>query len=147
MYFLSITRLRIRSLRYMPPFVFKTLRAVAQIRRSAGYLDGAVLRDRKRTFWTMTLWADQAAMRRYIASGDHLEVMPKLMAWCDEASIVHWFQPTGELPTWPNADARMRAEGRPSKVHNASANHLTLTFEPPRLSAATAIKPLANTLS
>ena len=130
--FLSLTRLRIRSLRFLPFFAVHTLRSVAQIRKSPGYLQGALLADRRFTFWTLTAWNSQESMRQYILSGAHKQAMPHLLHWCDEASVAHWDQPDPTLPNWPEAGHRMRTTGRPSKVLHPSPNHATLTYATPR---------------
>ena len=141
--FVSITRLRVRSLRFMPAFIVQALGTNRQVRQAAGFVAGSLLPDRQRTFWTMTLWQDQAAMRHYITHGSHLQAMPKLMHWCDEASIVHWDQPDQILPSWDEADRQMRADGRPSKVRHPSANHHALNYRPPRTTRATPIAPVS----
>jgi quinol monooxygenase YgiN len=138
----SVTRLRIRSLRFMPGFALYALRSLSQSRRAPGFHDGSLLRDRKLTFWTMTVWRDQHAMRAYMASGAHLKAMPKLQAWCDEASVVHWTQDGAATPEWAEADRRMRMEGRASKVRRPSAVHASLGFAAPRLSGAVPIRPV-----
>lgn len=125
----------------MPAFAIDTSRAFAQAQRSDGFLHGSVLRDRKWTFWTMTLWTNEAAMRNYITTGDHRKAMPKLLEWCDEASIVHWTQEGEDAPTWEQADTRMRGEGRPSKVNSPSPRHIDLSYDAPRTTNATAIRP------
>ena len=140
MTFVSITRLRIRSPRFMPRFVLHTWRTLRQIRQAPGYIDGSLLADRKRTFWTMTLWQDQAAMRAYMTSGAHLKAMPMLLGWCDEASVVHWTQDDAVAPNWGEADRRMRTEGRPSKVRHPAGNHADLSFAAPRLGGAVPIR-------
>ena len=137
MAFVSITRLRIRSIRFMPSFAIHALTTSAQAKRAEGFIAGSLLPDRRFTFWTMTLWHAQADMRRYIASGGHRKAMPKLIHWCDEASIVHWQQDGRELPDWLEADRRMRAEGRPSKVRHPTADHADLRYAPPRITRAT----------
>lgn len=141
MAFVSITRLRLRALRFVPLFALDALRTTAQVRRADGYLTGAILRDRALTFWTMTVWRDAADMKRYIVDGSHLKAMPKLMHWCDEASITHWTTETADLPGWDEADRRMRGEGRPSKVRYPSAGHAALDYRPPRLTGAAPIPP------
>ena len=141
MVFVSITRLRIRSRRFLPMFVFYTLRALLQVRRANGFLGGSILADRKWVFWTMTRWEGQAEMRRYMTSDAHLKAMPKLLDWCDEASVVHWTGSDEHPPTWQDADARMRAEGRPSKVRNPSSNHHDLSYRPPTTTIAIPIGP------
>lgn len=139
--FVSITRLRIRSVWFMPQFALHALSSQRQCKRATGFLDGSLLPDRRLTFWTMTLWRDQADMRAYITGGAHLKAMPKLLDWCDEASIVHWTQDSVSPPSWEEADQRMRTQGRPSKVRHPSALHASLNFAAPRITAATPIKP------
>jgi hypothetical protein len=140
MAFVSVTRLRIRSLRFLPAFLVVTARTRAQVREAEGFLDGALLPDRRWTFWTATLWRDQAAMRSYMVSGAHLAAMPKLLDWCDEASVVHW-DGAGALPDWPEADRRMRASGRASKVRRPSPLHAELGYAAPRVTRSVRIAP------
>ena len=130
--FVSITRLRVRSWRFLPAFFLQTGSVIAQARKADGFGGGALLRDRQHTFWTLTLWQDQEGMRRYITSGAHLKVMPRLMDWCDEASVVHWWQANAAMPDWLEAERRMRAEGRISKVRNPSPDHAEMRFAAPR---------------
>ena len=140
MTFVSITRLRVRSIRFMPWFAVDTVRTSRQVKTAEGFLGGSLLADRKRTFWTMTLWREQPDMRRYMTGGAHLKAMPKLLHWCDEASVVHWEQPDATAPDWLEADRRMRTEGRPSKLHHPGPNHRDLTYDAPRISGAVPIK-------
>lgn len=141
MAFVSITRLRIRSLRFLPGFALYTQQALAQVRKAEGFLGGSLLRDRKLTFWTMTAWTDRESMRRYMTSGAHLRAMPKLLDWCDEASVVSWTRAKATAPGWGEADRRMRVEGRPSKVRHPSPDHQALAYRAPRLSQAIPIRP------
>lgn len=136
MTFVSITRLRIRSWRFLPAFFWHAVRSQAQVTRAEGFTAGSLLRDRRFTFWTMMLWRDSAVMRQYMTRGAHLRAMPKLLEWCDEASVVHWQQDGGDLPDWAEANRRMRAEGRPSKVRHPSTAHAALAYRAPRLSGA-----------
>ena len=140
--FVSLTRLRIRSFRFMPLFVPYTLLTVRQVRRAPGFLRGALLPDRRFTFWTMTAWDSQESMRQYMISGSHKAAMPKLMEWCDEASVAHWTQDNVELVSWEEADRRMRAMGRASKVKRPSAEHASLRYREPRTSGSAPITPV-----
>jgi hypothetical protein len=116
MLFLSLTRLRIRSVRYLPLFALYTTRSLRQAKRAPGFHSGKLLPDRNWVFWTMTAWRDMDAMRRFITSGAHKSAMPHLLDWCDEASVAHWEQEGLSLPSWDEADQRMRELGRSSKV-------------------------------
>jgi Domain of unknown function (DUF3291) len=130
--FVSVTRLRIRSWRFLPGFALMALGSQKQVQSAVGFRGGALLPDRRWTFWTLTAWDSEADMRAYMTTGDHRRAMPKLVTWCDEASVVHWEQPHDQLPTWATAAERMRLEGRPSKVRFASAGHAAMDFDAPR---------------
>ena len=130
--FISVTRLRLRSIRYLPSFAVYTLRSLGQVKWSPGFQSGNLLLDQSWTFWTMTAWDSEESMRGYMTSGPHKAAMPKLLDWCDEASVVHWFQEETVLPAWTEADRRMRASGRASKVRNPSPQHASLSYRPPR---------------
>ncbi len=139
--FISLTRLRIRSFRLMPFFVWHTLRSLRQVRSSPGFQTGALLPDRSFTFWTLTAWDTPESMRGYLISGAHKAAMPHLLHWCDEASVAHWTQPEPNLPSWTEADRRMRSEGRPSKVSHPSPHHADLTYPAPRTTGGAPICP------
>lgn len=141
MVFVSLTRLRVRSLRFLPFFYLRTIGTLGQVKKAPGFLGGALLADRSWTFWTMTAWDSPESMRGYMLSGAHKEVMPKLMVWCDEASVAHWSQEESGLPSWVEADARMRVEGRISKVRYPSPDHAGLRYREPRTTTGGTIRP------
>jgi hypothetical protein len=132
MTFISLTRLRLRSIRFVPFFFIHAVRSNNQVRQSSGFLGGSLLNDRDWTFWTMTAWDSPESMRAYMISGAHKQAMPKLLHWCDEASVAHWQQESTDLPLWTEADHRMRIEGRISKVMHPSPGHASLNFAAPR---------------
>ncbi len=130
--FVSLTRLRLRRLWFVPGFVRHALPSFRQAQTAPGFQDGSVLRDRRLTFWTMTAWKDLESMRAYMLSGAHQKAMPLFANWCDEGSVVHWEAAGPALPTWPEAEHRMRTQGRASKLRHPSPNHADLTFSPAR---------------
>jgi hypothetical protein len=132
MVFVSLTRLRIRSLRFVPLFAVQTLRSLRQVKQAPGFITGTLLADRSWAFWTLTVWDSQESMRAFMTSGAHKQAMPHLMHWCDEASVAHWTQPDATLPAWTEADKRMRESGRISKVLHPSPQHETLSYRAPR---------------
>jgi Domain of unknown function (DUF3291) len=132
MAFVSVTRLRIRSVFYLPQFVWYAIQSQRQAQYAPGLIAGQVVRDARSAFWTMTMWEDERAMEVFRVQGAHRGAMPKLLDWCDEASLVHWTQESSELPTWQEAYERLIKNGRPSKVRHPSAAHLARQFPPPR---------------
>ena len=145
MIFVSLTRLRIRSARFLPFFLLHMLRTVMQLRKAPGFRHGDLLADRSWTFWTMTAWDNQQNMRDYMTTGSHKNAMPHLLHWCDEAAVAHWTQPEAALPSWTEAGHRMSDSGRASKVLNPSPQHATLSFSPPRTIASAAFRPSRQT--
>lgn len=137
----SVTRARVRSLWSLPAFALAAQASLSQARKASGFVAGSLAPDRAMTFWTLTVWTGEEAMRAYILSGAHRAAMPKFANWCDEASVVHWTQADEAEPTWSYAVDRMRREGRPSKVRRPSPDHQTMTFAAPRFAAAAPIAP------
>ena len=129
----SVTRLHLRGLGALLPFLRDNERAASQILTSPGFVKGKLLVAGPRTYWTVTVWRDEASMRAYRGGGAHGEVMKKLAGWCDEASVVHWTQESADLPTWKIAHERMSREGRPSRVDLPSADHCNGIIAPPRV--------------
>jgi hypothetical protein len=132
MAFISITRLRMRSVWYLAPFLWETMKITRQAQRTSGFLGGKLLRERNGAFWTVTAWEDGSAMNAFRTQGAHGGAMPKLLDWCDEAAVVHWSQLTDALPSWQEAHYRMMKDGRPSKVKHPSPAHLSHEIPEPR---------------
>ncbi len=116
----SITRLRVRSWRYLLPFLSFALRSAWQAKRAEGNLGVSLLRDAHLAFWTRTIWTTEATMKAFMLSGPHRNAMPRLLNWCDEAALVHWAQATEQPPDWLEAHRRIQQEGRRSKVNYPS---------------------------
>jgi hypothetical protein len=129
--FISVTRLRLRSWVYLPPFIVQAFRAIRQAANAEGNLAVATLRDRRNTFWTTTSWSSEDSMKAFMRSGAHAAAMKKLLNWCDEATLAHWTQDDANLPTWDQAHARIQREGRQSKVNYPSAAHTANRIPPP----------------
>jgi len=122
----------LRSVRFLPGFAFHAVRSQIQVKKAPGFLSVALLPDRHWTFWTMTAWDSEASMRQFMTTGSHQSAMPHLLHWCDEASVAQWTQADAALPTWAEADRRMRETGRASKVKYPSPQHANLSYEAPR---------------
>jgi heme-degrading monooxygenase HmoA len=129
----SVTRLRIRRFIYLLPFLWSTRRSQAQVVGAPGFLGGRLLVDAHRTFWTLTAWESEKAMKAYRGSGVHSAVMPKLAHWCDEAAVAHWESTDAAIPAWPQASEFLAHQGKPSRVLHPSPAHEALQFPPPRL--------------
>lgn len=131
----SVTRLRVRSWRFLPSFFLQALRAARQATVADGNMAVRVLRDRRNTFWTATMWTTPEAMKKFMLAGVHRQVMPKLLNWCDEAAVLHWTQEGSNLPAWTEVWRRLQTEGRRSKVNHPSPVHIAHQFPEPLSSA------------
>jgi heme-degrading monooxygenase HmoA len=142
MAFISVTRLRVRSFRYLPEFLWDTAQSVRQVQRSSGFLGGRLLVNLPYVFWTMTVWLDEAAMNAFRTGGAHRKAMPKLLHWCDEAAVVHWTEGSPEIPAWQQAQQHMAENGRLSKVNHPSPAQAARQIPAPRPSRiAQTLKP------
>jgi hypothetical protein len=130
--FVSVTRLRVRSFRYLPVFLIGAFRSARQAKNASGNLAVSLLSDANFTFWTRTLWNDERSMRAFMLAGAHRRIMPRLLQWCDEAAVAHWLQDSLEPPSWQDVHRRLQHEGRASKVDYPSAAQLRFEIPPPK---------------
>ena len=131
---ISITRLRLRSWLYAPPFFYQAVRTSNQAAAADGNLAVKVLRESGNVFWTATSWSSANAVKTYMLAAPHGPVMRKLMDWCDEAAVVRWEQESAELPSWDEAHRRLQQDGRLSKVRHPSLAHTAHQFPAPAAS-------------
>jgi hypothetical protein len=136
----SITRLRVRSLRYLPAFLLGALRSAREAKNAPGSLAVSVLSDANLAFWTRTLWTDERSMRAFMLAPAHRAVMPKLLQWCDEAAVAHWLQESLAPPPWEEVHRRLQNEGRISKVDHPSVGQLRFAFPPPKTTRQLTLK-------
>jgi heme-degrading monooxygenase HmoA len=134
MVFVSLTRLRLNSTWRLPRMAWNIVLTMRQTTRASGFLGGRVLRDAHNTFWTITMWDNEKAMRAYRGDGAHKRVMPHLKVWCDEAAVAHWTQEDQTLPDWGEAHRRLGAEGRLSPVNKPTDAHKAKEFAAPVVS-------------
>lgn len=119
----SVTRLRLRSLRYLLPFAWHARRARLQAERSPGCRGAQVRKTQGLAFWTLTYWDDEKSLRQYMLRGPHREAMPKLAHWCDESAVTHWQHEGTDCPGWDVATTRLAEQGRLSRVEHPSDLH------------------------
>ena len=130
----AVTRLHVRSVRFLLPFGWYSWVSFRQAKHARGNLAVDLRKAEGLAFWTLTIWQNEAAMSAYRIAPPHLHAMPKLLEWCDEAAVVHWNQVSTELPDWQTAEQRMAESGRLSKVNHPSADQKAgrLDFTAPR---------------
>ncbi len=132
--FVSVTRLRVRSVKYLPAFLWQAILSKRQAERSPGFVGGKLLLDAHWTFWTLTVWEQEREMKAFRSSRPHAQVMPQLARWCDEAAYAHWMRTDNSVPGWTEAYEHLVSEGRLSRVSHPSREHDARRFAQPRLS-------------
>ncbi|MFM2126367.1 MAG: hypothetical protein RL328_2818 [Acidobacteriota bacterium] len=128
----SVTRLRVRSVWQLPRFFRHAIPSNLQARKAPGNLGVDLLNDAHFTFWTKTVWKDEAAMRAYMLSGAHRSAMSAIQEMASEASVVHWQQESVVAPDWQEAHRRMVESGRATRLKYPTADHLAGEILPPR---------------
>jgi hypothetical protein len=117
----SVTRLRVRSWWYLPEFLWRSLASKRHAKRLPGFLAGALGTAPKLTFWTTTVWQDEASMKRFRDTGAHKPAMRRLLELCDEASLARWTQDAATMPGADEMLDRLQSSGRISKVRHPTA--------------------------
>ncbi len=130
MIFISVTRLRVKSILYLIPFFKANEASVKELKQSSGLIKGKELIDKKLTFWTITIWEDESSMKKFRGCDAHRHAMQHLPNWCDEASYHHWMQEESEFPTWETISQKLFSEGKLSKVRHPSKAQLANQFPP-----------------
>jgi len=132
MYFISVTRLRVRSFIFFPQFFYENESSIRAIKKIDGFIAGKELVDKKLTFWTVTLWKSDQAMKIFRNNNPHKRVMRKLPLWCDEASYTHWLLDEPAIPDWGTIYKKMITEGKITKVKYPSAQQAAMNYPAPR---------------
>jgi hypothetical protein len=122
--YVSVTRLRPRSLRFLPAIAFHIWRSRLQIARADGFVAGYLATSPGLALWTVTLWSGRDAMLAFRNTAAHLRAMPLLIKSCDEAAVTGWETDSLAAPEPADVAARM-SEGRISKVRHPSPAQAT----------------------
>src|SRR5579872_1141800 len=132
--FVSVTRLRVQLVRHLPLIWWNTFLMKRQVVRAPGFVGGRLLVDAHRTYWTLTVWEDEKAMKAFRGSGAHSRAMSRLPKWCDEAAYAHWeTTDDASVPAWLEAYEHLVKDGKLSRVESPSPDHAARRFPPPRL--------------
>jgi hypothetical protein len=116
----SITRARLRSIRFLLPFARCTLRCWWQARNKAGNLGVRLRKTRGLRFWTLTIWKDEDALKAYRDVLLRGKVVPRARHWFDENSAARWEQENMEMPRWEDAASRLKEHGHLYEVDHPS---------------------------
>jgi heme-degrading monooxygenase HmoA len=128
MYFISVTRLRVRSVRFLPQFILANEASIKSIKKIAGFISGKELIDKGLTFWTVTLWESDQAMKYFRNNDPHKSAMRKLPDWCNEGAYVHWTPEDEVIPGWDILYKKLMTEGKLTKIKHPSAQQEGMNY-------------------
>jgi hypothetical protein len=131
MYFISVTRLRVKSLIYLPRFLLGNAAVLRSIKKIEGFICGKELVDKGFTFWTVTLWESDQAMKYFRNRDPHQSAMRNLPGWCDEGAYVHWIQEEAVIPDWNLLYKKLITEGKTTKVKQPSTRQEGMKYPAP----------------
>ncbi len=103
------TKLPLTAHRHVPGFLRDTLRIRAQLKSAPGLVGYGLLAELgRRTFWTVSVWEDEASLRTFAAAEPHRSITRRVPGRMGQ-SVFHAFEVRGaELPLrWPDVQARL----------------------------------------
>jgi hypothetical protein len=131
MYFVSVTRLRVRSLFFLPRFFLANEASIKSLRKINGFISGKELVDKGLVFWTVTLWETSEAMKHFRNNDPHKTAMRNLPHWCNEGAYVHWTQEEDVIPQWPVLHQKLLESGKTTKVKFPSGKQSNMDYALP----------------
>jgi hypothetical protein len=108
-YVAMASRLPLKSYRFVPGFLRDTLQIRRQLAQSAG-LVGYTLNAglARKTFWTFSVWDDQASLDKFAASEPHRAIIERLRPRMSPARFEFFPVSGADLPlTWAQITARV----------------------------------------
>lgn len=107
----TVTYLKPKSMRAALELMRRSNVVARQAAVTEGYLGGRLAIERRFAFWTVTSWADGAALARFRDSGAHADAVPRQPELAASSAFVTWHAADGELPGWDDCYARVAAHG------------------------------------
>jgi hypothetical protein len=108
------SRLELRRLRDVPAFFAAALRIRRQMLAAPGAAGLSLIAEpARRTFWTLSAWQDQAALRAATGAEPHLGLMKRFRPVMAGSRFVTWTADTVPVP-WDEARRRL---ADPDTVH------------------------------
>jgi heme-degrading monooxygenase HmoA len=102
------TKLPLTTHRYVPGFLRDTMKIRRQLATTPGLIGYSLLAEiRAKSFWTVSVWEDEPAIKAFSSADPHQSIMRRLPARMGESAF-RTFEVTGrELPlTWPASKVR-----------------------------------------
>ncbi len=107
--FLSIaTFLPVRRWLDVIPFLRMSSRVSGQLMKSEAIRFGVKTDLLRKRFWTVSVWSDRVAMRRFVAAEPHATAVKRFARWAGQgAAFVEWTSEDGSID-WDVAKEKMK---------------------------------------
>jgi heme-degrading monooxygenase HmoA len=117
------SRLPLRRRRSIPGFLRDTLAIRRQLARAHGMVGYALDAElARKTFWTFSVWEDQASLDAFAASGPHRAITRRLRPLMGQTRFESFQIPGSDLPmTWDQMKAPVRSQGGPDGTRQGTA--------------------------
>jgi heme-degrading monooxygenase HmoA len=104
-----VTKLPLTAHRHVPGFLRDTMRIRRQLAGAPGLVGSSLLAElRAKTFWTVSVWDDEAALRAFAAADPHHAVMRRVPARMGQSAFRTFVVAGRELPlSWPASKDRV----------------------------------------
>ena len=121
-YLAMASRLPLRRRRSIPGFLRDTLAIRRQLARADGLVGYALDAElARKTFWTFSVWEDQACLDAFASSDPHRAIITRLRPLMGTTRF-EFFQVRGsDLPlTWDQMKAPVRTQDSPGRARSAT---------------------------
>jgi len=106
----QVSRLELARFRDVPGFLVAALRIRRAAKRATGFFGMALMAEPfRRTFYTVSAWHDEAALRAFVGVDIHRSVMARYGPRMGATHFVTWeqAQPSELPPSWPEIAHRL----------------------------------------
>jgi quinol monooxygenase YgiN len=109
-----LSYLSLKSYWRVPLFLFYTAQVAKQLASARGLLGYSVLtRPLSKSFWTLSAWKDDAALRAFVERSPHVRIMTALAPHMDQTKFLRWTVKGSQLPLpWDDALRRFADNSR-----------------------------------
>ncbi len=98
--------------------------------KTSGFLGGKELVYAKLTFWTLTIWKNDANMKTFLNSAAHRTAMKKTAILVQRGFLFSLDAGNECLPSLKKVSEKLLKYGKLTKVRNPSANQISNSFPP-----------------
>jgi quinol monooxygenase YgiN len=114
-YLVMASRLPLHSYATLPRFLRMAFAVARQLEHSEGLIGYSLLaQPTKKTFWTLSAWTNQQALRAFVRTMPHMKIMKALQPYMEPTRFTTW-QALGSMLPVPWTDAMDHLRTAPTR--------------------------------